>query len=867
MSQLGKAYIEVIADLKKFPADLRAKLKAAMGEAVAGVEFTELDNKAEKAGQTAAQHVRRGFSQTAKRELLQAGEEGGKSILGGLRRVFSRGSSNGNGFFSDVGSFFKDTFSQVSSAAQAGFKSLSDIGSNVGDAFSKIGDFGGKIGSVLKIGAFAVLIPVALQLAGALVQLGAAIFALPAAVGVALAVVAPLMIAFQGFGAAVSAGLSGDVKKFNEALKGLSPSAAAVVKEVVKLNPIFKSLQKTVQESFFAPLVGVVAPALRTFLNSVGPGLSRVAHSLGEFGASLLSVLSDGDVLGDLNDLFATTARIVKSMSGPLSSLFGSFFGLVQTGLPFVERFFKFLGGGINSLVDWLAKIQGSGTLTGWLERAGHILKTLLSLGRQFGDYLLTLFGGEIGDNGTKFLDEFKVKLQALLDYLKSPEGQKTIHNLGVLLKFVGDVFLFLISLEPSALQGFNLVFDAVRLLLKGLQALGAGFVWLIAKIVQFVVWIGTGIGHGLAVAYRAVVKWVSSAGTAIGHFFTQDIPRWFGQLVDWFSALPGRILDALHGLQSAGRQWIVDTLEGWYSAVFEQLGKVIGLFLALPYMVQTGWERTISFIGDFFSAAWAWAVKQFWDGVHVVEAVVTAIPGLLSSAGSAIGFFFLDLGQTIWNWLTVTLPNALGQAMSAVGDFFVGLWNNVIVAAANAIRNGFNSFVDFIYGLPGRIAALGPRLYDAAVGLGRQIASGLSSIGHFAEDIGNRVANALKTAINWVISKINVGITDIDNQLPVSLPRIPMLARGAIVDSPTLALVGEAGPEVVVPLGNRARAQQLAEQSGLLTMLRGPDGGAPKVFVTVYLDPTGAIIPITKTVVDNTLNEQGEALAFARAA
>ena len=37
-----------------------------------------------------------------------------------------------------------------------------------------------------------------------------------------------------------------------------------------------------------------------------------------------------------------------------------------------------------------------------------------------------------------------------------------------------------------------------------------------------------------------------------------------------------------------------------------------------------------------------------------------------------------------------------------------------------------------------------------------------------------------------------------------ISVPNIPMLAEGGIVTSPTLAMIGERGPEAVVPL-NRA--------------------------------------------------------------
>jgi len=33
-------------------------------------------------------------------------------------------------------------------------------------------------------------------------------------------------------------------------------------------------------------------------------------------------------------------------------------------------------------------------------------------------------------------------------------------------------------------------------------------------------------------------------------------------------------------------------------------------------------------------------------------------------------------------------------------------------------------------------------------------------------------------------------------------IPELPTLARGGIVNSPTLAMIGEKGPEAVVPLG-----------------------------------------------------------------
>ena len=81
-------------------------------------------------------------------------------------------------------------------------------------------------------------------------------------------------------------------------------------------------------------------------------------------------------------------------------------------------------------------------------------------------------------------------------------------------------------------------------------------------------------------------------------------------------------------------------------------------------------------------------------------------------------------------------------------------------------------------------------------------------------------------------------------------------------MDRPTLALIGEAGREVVMPLNDPKRAQELAEESGLFNLLKA---GRPSnaVNVVVYLDPSGVMIPITRTVVGDVLDEQGQELAY----
>jgi hypothetical protein len=66
-------------------------------------------------------------------------------------------------------------------------------------------------------------------------------------------------------------------------------------------------------------------------------------------------------------------------------------------------------------------------------------------------------------------------------------------------------------------------------------------------------------------------------------------------------------------------------------------------------------------------------------------------------------------------------------------------------------------------------------------------------------------IFNGIASGWNNTIGKLSFSIPNIPG-LPgrgtkIEVPKIPMLAQGGIVTGPTLAMIGEAGPEAVVPL------------------------------------------------------------------
>lgn len=92
----------------------------------------------------------------------------------------------------------------------------------------------------------------------------------------------------------------------------------------------------------------------------------------------------------------------------------------------------------------------------------------------------------------------------------------------------------------------------------------------------------------------------------------------------------------------------------------------------------------------------------------------------------------------------------------------------------------------------------------------GDGIVGAFTSIFNRILDKVDTFANYFRGAVNGLLSGMTIGLNGVslnaDNKIQYSeMPKlkIPKLARGAIIDSPTVAMVGEAGKEAVMPLEN----------------------------------------------------------------
>ena len=82
-----------------------------------------------------------------------------------------------------------------------------------------------------------------------------------------------------------------------------------------------------------------------------------------------------------------------------------------------------------------------------------------------------------------------------------------------------------------------------------------------------------------------------------------------------------------------------------------------------------------------------------------------------------------------------------------------------------------------------------------------------------------------------------------------VNIPSIPKLAKGTIVDRPTVAMIGEAGTEAVMPLENNTG--WIDKLAGQISAIIGDTGGGSQAPTVVELNMDGntfarAILPYT---------------------
>ena len=255
----------------------------------------------------------------------------------------------------------------------------------------------------------------------------------------------------------------------------------------------------------------------------------------------------------------------------------------------------------------------------------------------------------------------------------------------------------------------------------------------------------------------------------------------------------------------------ILDAIILDFTIAFNSVKGIWGLIISFFQGLWDGIVTIFSVVGPWFTERF----KEAWDGLTNIFRVIgqwfserwNEVKNILSP----IGQWFKDKFQSAWDGLTGIFKslgswfgarwNDVTNALSNVASWF----GNTFTSAYNAVKNAFSSIGSFFSGVWSTVKSI-------FVNAGQMVGS---AVGGAFKGAVNAVLGTIENIVNGFINMIN-GVIGVINALPgVSLGYIngislPRLARGGIVDSPTIAMIGEAGKEAVVPLENTGFLQTM---------------------------------------------------------
>ena len=291
-------------------------------------------------------------------------------------------------------------------------------------------------------------------------------------------------------------------------------------------------------------------------------------------------------------------------------------------------------------------------------------------------------------------------------------------------------------------------------------------------------------------------------------------------------------VFDIITGILTGDMSKIFDGFTETGDAIMSILSTILtGLLDLTVAVLKFIWDTVVAIfqgiwdgIVAVFSPVAEWFAGVFqaaWDGIVAIFTDLATWFGdrwtEVTTALSNIGTWFTDMFQKAWNGLTGIFAN--------IGTWFGERWNDVTTALANVatwfgniFKTAYNAVVNAFSNIGSFFSGVWSTVKSIFVNAGQAVGS---AVGGAFRSAVNAVLGTIENVVNGFIGMIN-GVLNVVRRLPglgwvgsIGYVNLPRLARGGIVDSPTVAMIGEAGKEVVMPLENTGFLQTMGRIVG----------------------------------------------------
>lgn len=599
--------------------------------------------------------------------------------------------------------------------------------------------------------------------------------------------------------------------------KGFTAAFRAEGLERIKIG--LGQIKTTLEEIATDPRV---VNAFNGMTEKIAYALGQIAGSIGTVGIGIGVFLSESIA----NGLGRQKERIIRSLVAEFENTGNMFASAGNIAQAFADGFY-------DVITSTGAVRIGSSIVSAVLA----IQAIIVEIGFKLGGDLLQGIEQIVTDNMPGIADSLSNALSAVAPVFESAE--KAINDLSDSISRVYDNYI-----RPSIESSTKAISGIIGLFVKGwnnyiqpiIEKLGQGFSDtigkhispMIQKILEMVAsfqemsqvinaYVGPAIGFIVEELTRVLAPTLEYIGEVFRVLFN-TVADIFGGIADFLKG----VFDIITGILTSDMSKIFDGFTETGDAIMNILSTLLTALLDLTVAVlKVIWDTIVAIF------------QGIWDGI---VAIFTPIGEWfadrwndITTALANVGTWFTDMFQKAWTGLT--------NIFSKLGTWFGERWNDVTNALSNvatwfgnifssayeAVTNAFSSIGSFFLGVWETVK-------NIFVNAGQMVGN---AVGGAFKSAVNAVLGTIENVVNGFIGMIN-GVIGLINKIPgVSLGtlgyvNLPRLARGGIVDSPTVAMIGEAGKEVVMPLENTGFLQTMGRIVGG-AVVNALGGGLPQ--------------------------------------
>ena len=280
-------------------------------------------------------------------------------------------------------------------------------------------------------------------------------------------------------------------------------------------------------------------------------------------------------------------------------------------------------------------------------------------------------------------------------------------------------------------------------------------------------------------------------------------------ELIDWFTGLDSET------------QILIATIIGFVAAISPVAGAISGISSAISFLIA--------------------------NPIVALVAAIVALVVLIAAKGDEIQAILQKVDDWLQGVFATDWTELFGPILGETLNFFFATVKNIW----DSVKQIFDGVIDFIRGV---FTGDWERAWNGVV----EIFSGLMGM---LETVAKAPINGVIWLLNTAISAINdliAGLNSISFKLPdwlgggsfginiPSIPRIPYLAKGGMLED-GMAVVGDAGPELLTVGNGRAVVQPLPGNTGKIESLLGSIdsriGGQGELTIVVPVSLNGRII------------------------